>query len=91
MYEAVMTSTAKLFTTGRSQAVRLPMEFRFEGNEVFIRRDPATGDVVLSRRPDSWAGFFALYETTTVPADFMSEADRNQGTHSRDPFADAAT
>ncbi len=29
---------AKLFMTGRSQAVRLPKEFRFEGNEVSIRR-----------------------------------------------------
>ena len=85
-----MTTTAKLFTTGRSQAVRLPMEYRFEGNEVFIRRDPVTGDVVLSRRPDSWASFFALYKTTRAPADFMNEADRNQGQHARDPFADAA-
>jgi len=31
-------TTAKLFRTGRSQAVRLPKEFRFEGNEVRIRR-----------------------------------------------------
>jgi len=30
--------TAKLFMNGRSQAVRLPKAFRFEGNEVFIRR-----------------------------------------------------
>ena len=43
-----MPITAKLFTTGRSQAVRLPMEFRFQGNEVFIRRDVNTGEVVLS-------------------------------------------
>ena len=84
-----MTTTAKLFTTGRSQAVRLPMEFRFEGTEVFIRRDPKTGDVVLSRRPDSWANFFALYETTEIPADFMNETDRNQGEPSRDPFEGA--
>lgn len=81
-----MTDTAKLFTTGRSQAVRLPMEYRFEGSEVFIRRDPRTGDVVLSRRPDSWADFFALDATTEVPADFMTPADRNQGAHGRDPF-----
>ena len=33
-----MRDTAKLFRTGRSQAVRLPKEFRFEGNEVRIRR-----------------------------------------------------
>ncbi len=85
-----MSSTAKIFTTGRSQAVRLPLEFRFDCSEVYIRRDPATGDVVLSRRPDSWDGLFALYKTTQVPADFMSEADRNQGEQVRDPFAGAA-
>jgi antitoxin VapB len=67
------------------------MEYRFEGSEVYIRRDPITGDVVLSRRPDSWAGFFALDATTDVPADFMSEADRKQGKQDRDPFAGAAT
>ena len=39
---------AKLFKNGRSQAVRLPKEFRFEGTEVAIRRDPATGEVLLS-------------------------------------------
>jgi antitoxin VapB len=42
--------TAKLFKNGRSQAVRLPAEFRFEGDEVRIRRDPVTGDVILSPR-----------------------------------------
>ena len=36
--------TAKLFWTGRSQAVRLPKEFRFDGSEVRIRRD---GDRVI--------------------------------------------
>ena len=43
-----MTQTAKLFMNGRSQAVRLPAAFRFDGTEVFIRRDPLTGDVILS-------------------------------------------
>jgi antitoxin VapB len=33
-----MSKTAKLFQNGRSQAVRLPREFRFEGNEVLIRK-----------------------------------------------------
>ena len=32
-------ATAKLFRNGRSQAVRLPKEFRFEGEEVSIRRE----------------------------------------------------
>jgi antitoxin VapB len=68
-----MTDTAKLFVTGRSQAVRLPREYRFEGEEVFIRRDPKTGDVVLSRKPESWDGFLALAARTEVPADFMAD------------------
>jgi antitoxin VapB len=61
-------------------------EYRFEGSEVYVRREPITGDVVRSRRPDSWAGFFALDATTEVPADFMTEADRSQGEHARNPF-----
>lgn len=79
--------TAKLFTTGRSQAVRLPAEYRFEGVEVFIRRDPKTGDVILSRKPDSWDGLFDLYETGAVPDDFMGSADRSAPQQDRDPFA----
>lgn len=79
--------TAKLFVTGRSQAVRLPVDFRFEGAEVFIRRDPATGDVILSSRPGSWDGLFALYDDGGVPDDFMGPADREQVPEDRDPFA----
>lgn len=67
-----MARTAKLFRNGRSQAVRLPSEFRFEGKDVFIRQDPKTGDVILSRRPDSWEGFFALTQQG-VPGDFMTQ------------------
>jgi hypothetical protein len=47
-----MSQTTKVFTTGRSQAVRLPAAFRFDTPEVFIRKDPVTGDIILSRRPD---------------------------------------
>ncbi len=64
--------TAKLFRNGRSQAVRLPVEYRFEGSEVYIRRDPATGDVILSRRPESWQDFFELMKTIDVPEDFLA-------------------
>jgi antitoxin VapB len=70
-----MSATAKLFITGRSQAVRLPREFRFEGSEVFIRRDPQTGDVVLSPKPASWEEFFELANRTKLPADFMAERE----------------
>ena len=71
--EDVMTRTAKLFRNGRSQAVRLPADFRFEGKEVFIRQDPATGNVILSRRPDSWESFFTLTEQARIPEDFLSD------------------
>jgi antitoxin VapB len=56
-----MRKTAKLFMTGRSQAVRLPKEFRFEGDEVEISRDPVTGDVLLKPRlkqVEDWDAFF---------------------------------
>jgi antitoxin VapB len=68
-----MSRTAKLFLNGRSQAVRLPSEYRFEGSEVFVRRDPDTGDVILSRRPESWRDFFAFLKTADVPEDFLSD------------------
>jgi antitoxin VapB len=70
-----MPRTAKLFHNGRSQAVRLPSEYRFQGSEVFIRRDLATGDVVLSRRPESWQDFFELTETIRAPKRFMADRD----------------
>jgi antitoxin VapB len=67
-----MAQTAKLFRNGRSQAVRLPADFRFPGTEVYVRRDPASGDVILSRRPDSWQDFFDLTATVDIPDDFLS-------------------
>lgn len=67
-----MPQTAKLFRNGRSQAVRLPADFRFPGSEVYVRRDLSTGDVILSRRPDSWQDFFDATSTLDVPGDFLS-------------------
>ena len=75
-----MPTIAKLFMTGRSQAVRLPMEFRFSGAEVLIRRDPNTGEVVLSPKPNSWQDFFALADSTEIPADFMTDRDDSAAT-----------
>ena len=50
-------ATAKLFRNGRSQAVRLPARFRFEGaDEVFVSK--VGGKVVLSAKPSSWDDFF---------------------------------
>ena len=71
-----MSHTAKLFTSGRSQAVRLPAAYRFDTPEVFIRQDPVTGDVILSRRPNDWSGFLAAVEKAQVPEDFLSTVER---------------
>ena len=48
--------TAKIFMNGRSQAVRLPKEYRFDTNEVYISRQ---GDkVIISAKEPSWDDFF---------------------------------
>lgn len=78
-----MTSTAKIFTTGRSQAVRLPLEFRFDVSEVFIRHDPTTGDVVLSRKPNDWQG---LLDAAALNANEDLLIERRQNKSRRDPF-----
>lgn len=81
-----MAQTAKIFTNGRSQAVRLPAAFRFNAKEVFIRRDEQTGDVILSEKPTDWEGFFAAMKGVEVPGDFLSPEERAQGEHRPDPF-----
>jgi antitoxin VapB len=68
-----MGHNAKVFMTGRSQAVRLPAEFRFDTAEVFVRRDPATGDVILSRRPADWEDYFAAQAGVDLPQDFLAD------------------
>jgi antitoxin VapB len=46
-------ATAKVFWSGRSQAVRLPKEFRVEGDEVRIRREGHR--IILEPIPKDWA------------------------------------
>lgn len=81
-----MSQVAKLFTNGRSQAVRLPAAYRFDTKEVFIHKDPETGNVILSRKPASWDGFFIALDGTEVPANFLGKDERAQSTQERDPF-----
>ncbi|MEO6919372.1 MAG: AbrB/MazE/SpoVT family DNA-binding domain-containing protein [Collimonas sp.] len=84
-----MSQIAKLFTNGRSQAVRLPLAYRFDTKEVFIHKDPHTGDVILSRKPPDWDGFFSTLKDSDVPADFLGEEERAQGMQNRDPLEGA--
>ena len=71
------TDKARVFMSGRSQAVRIPAEYRFTSNEVFIHRDPQSGDVILSQAPGSWDEVYAALDKASFPEDFL--ADRNQG------------
>lgn len=62
-----MDRTARIFLNNRSQAVRLPKDFQFGVDEVFIRKQ---GDeVVLSPRPPNWDAYLA--GGPVAPADFM--------------------
>lgn len=64
--------TAKLFQNGKSQAVRLPREYRFEGKEVLIKK--IGKNVVLIPKKDYWEELFASLDKFS--GDFMD--DRNQ-------------
>jgi antitoxin VapB len=68
---------ARVFMSGRSQHVTIPAEFRFSGEEVYVRRDAQTGDLILSQAPGSWDELFAALDAAGFPDDFM--ADRAQG------------
>lgn len=52
-----MQRKAKIFKNNRSQAVRLPKEFQFKTQEVFIRKEG--GDVILSPRPFDWSDYLS--------------------------------
>lgn len=82
------TKAAKLFKNGASQAVRLPAEFRFEGDEVFISRDEDTQDVILSTKPGArvWREFFAkARKIDDIPEDWMKDRPMNTIWPDRDP------
>lgn len=63
-----MERTAKIFLNNRNQAVRLPKDFQFNVNEVFIRKQG--NDVVLSPRPAGWDTY--LESGPIAPGDFMA-------------------
>ena len=78
-----MHQTAKIFATGRSQAVRLPLEFRFDVSEVFIRHDPTTGGVVVAPQPPNWQG---LLDAVALNQNEDLLIERRQTHTKRDPF-----
>lgn len=66
-----MERTAKVFFTNRSQAVRLPKEFQFAADEVYIYRKGEK--VILSPRPSSWDDYFS--HGAVAPDDFMARIE----------------
>ena len=50
-------ATAKVFLTGRSQAVRIPKKYRFTSDEVYIEQ--VGEQIILSPKPKSWAHYFS--------------------------------
>jgi antitoxin VapB len=86
-----MTQTARtrVFMSGRSQHVTIPREFRFRSTEVSIRRDPATGDLILSEGPGSWSQLFAELDAVQIPDSFLSEAERDRQPPAARPALDA--
>jgi len=89
------TRIAKLFKNGSSQAVRLPAEFRFDGEQVYATRDEVTGDVVLSDRPGAkvWRDFFETMRSSIVPDElapdeFMADRPMNRPPWERALFSE---
>lgn len=85
--------TARLFHNGGSQAVRLPAEFRFEGDEVFVRRDEHSGDVILSKKKpkwSTWAEYLVHRNAASVPEEFMTERPLNTPLRERSVFDENA-
>jgi len=78
-----MTTTAKLFRNGRSQAVRLPREFRFEGDRVRVRR-AGRGVLVEPMFTDLGEWFAELDQYDGEP--FMAEGRRQPATPKREVF-----
>ena len=71
MDEPFCMKTAKIFMNGRSQAVRLPKEFRFDCDEVYVEK---LGDaIVLTAKKPSWDEFFE--KKSVFEDDFLSDRD----------------
>ena len=89
-----MLSTAKVFSTGNSQAVRLPKAFRVSVSEMWIAKNEVTGEITL--KPKNNEGrqarldlLFKLIQQNPLPDDFLSK-DTRRNDPPRNPFADWA-
>lgn len=88
-----MLATAKVFSNGNSQAIRLPKAYRVDVDEMWIARNEATGEITLKpkdtetlrkRRLDA---LMSAITANPLPDDFLSDASR-QNKPPKNPFAD---
>jgi antitoxin VapB len=64
---------AKVLTTERGQLIQLPAEIRFDSEEVHVRRDAKSGDLILSRWPPKWNELFDALDKAGIPEDFLDD------------------
>ena len=85
-----MLAIAKVFTTGNSQAVRLPKAFRVNTSEMWISKNELTGEITLKPKDDDQRQrrlekLFKMIEEAPLPDDFLSDATRRNDP-ARNPF-----
>ena len=76
-----MLTTARIFHSGHSQAVRLPKAFRLAGDEVWISKNEATGEITLTPKKtlSEIDALFQLIESAEVPETYLAERDNDSG------------
>ena len=84
-----MLATAKIFSTGNSQAVRLPKAFRVDVSEMWIAKNEVTGEITLKPKPtpDALTTFIAELSTMPVSDEFLQRRDSPERPN---PFEDWA-
>lgn len=72
-----MLATAKVFTTGNSQAIRLPKAFRVDAREMWITKNEDTGEIILKPKPtpDALAAFLAELQAMPMTEEFIPPRD----------------
>lgn len=82
-----MTATAKVFTTGNSQAIRLPKAYRVDAREMWITKNERTGEITLRPKPqpEALAAFMAALQA--MPMQGEEWLQPRDDAHREDPLA----
>ena len=70
-----MPTRARVFMNNRSQHLTIPREFRFKSSEVSMRRDAATGDIIITEIPNIDEVFAAL-DAAGIPSSFLLDREK---------------